>query len=832
MAPPGSVVWRLGSSAAISGQATRTVDDGPPREIWLANWESNRLQLSSVTRFLAVCALAILVGAGAAAQPVAPGPGPALPPVTGFQPAGGAIQAITVAGNQRIEGGTIRSYMLVRPGDPFDSDRLDRSVKTLFSTGLFSDVRLSRQGNVLIVTVAENPLVNKVAFEGNRKLNDDAIKTEIQTRPRAVFTAGMVDTDRQKILDLYAKKGNFDATVEPKIIRQSQNRVDIVFQITDGPTAFISKIAVVGNHAFSESRLIDAMTSRESRWWRFLSSSDQYDPERMGYDRELLRRFYLKNGYADIQVLDATSELSPDRSGFFVTFAVKEGERYKLGTIDVTSQIRGVTAESLKRIVELREGDWYDGDVLGKAADAIEEHIHNLGYAFVEVKPRTKKNTDKHTLDVTFEVGEGPRVFIERIDIDGNTRTKDKVIRREFRLAEGDAFNAELIRKTRTRLNDLGYFGGVEITTSPGTAPDKAIVTARVAEKATGELSFGGGYSTDAGALINIGLSERNMVGTGVDASINGTLAQRSSSINLSVSDPYFLDRNLVAGFDMFVVQTNYLGTQPYDERRIGGALRLGYDFNEHLRQVWSYSLVDRDVFDVTTTASPLILNQAGWTLLSQISQVTTLDFRDSKLFPHSGWAVNLGTDYAGLGGSVSFIRNNLAGAYYIPLDRLTDDDQWGIKLSAAAGYMVELPGGKDLIIDRFFLGGDNLRGFQTGGAGPHDSNTGDPLGGRFIWTESQELKFPLPGVPRDIGLSGRTFIDVGALSQASFPNGTCSGCPPVTIAASAAPRLGAGVGISWRTAFGLINIDLAPIVLKQPHDQTQLFRFGFGTRF
>jgi outer membrane protein insertion porin family len=640
----------------------------------------------------------------------------------------------------------------------------------------------------------------------------------------------MVEADRQKILELYSKKGNFDTTVEPRIIRQDQNRVDVVFQITDGPSALISKIAIVGNRAFSESRLIEAITSRESRWWRFLSSSDQYDPERMGYDKELLRRFYLKNGYADIQILDATSELSPDHKGFFVTFTVKEGERYRLGAITITSQIRGVTPEDLKPAVELREGDWYDGDAVGRAADAIEDAIHNRGFAFVEVKPRVKKDTEKHIVELLFEVGEGPRVFIERIDITGNTRTKDKVVRREFRLAEGDAFNADLIRKTRTRLTDLGYFGGVDITTTPGSAPDRAIVTARIVEKATGELSFGGGFSTDAGALLDIGLSERNMVGTGVNASINGVLAQRRSSINLSVTDPYFLDRNLVAGVDLFLIQTSYLGTEPYDEKRIGGTLRIGYDFNEHLRQVWSYSLIDRQVYNVVTTSSPLIINQQGWTLLSQVSQLLSIDYRDSRLYPHSGWGVDVGLDYAGLGGSVSFVRGNLSAAYYIPLDRLMDDDQWGIKIAASTGYMVELPNGKDLIIDRFFLGGDNLRGFQTGGVGPHDAVSGDPLGGRFIWTETNELRFPLPGIPRDIGLTGRAFVDVGALSVASFKNGAA--CPQCVIVQSATPRVGAGLGISWRTQFGLINVDLAPFVIKQPHDQTQIFRFGFGTRF
>ena len=376
---------------------------------------------------------------------------------------------------------------------------------------------------------------------------------------------------------------------------------------------------------------------------------------------------------------------------------------------------------------------------------------------------------DKHTVDILFEVGEGPRVFIERIDITGNTRTKDKVIRREFRLAEGDAFNAELIRKTRTRLNDLGYFGGVEITTAPGSAPDKAIITTRVAEKATGELSFGGGYSTDAGALIDIGLAERNMVGTGIDASINGVLAQRRSSVNLSVTDPYFLDRNLVAGFDLFLIQTNYLGTEPYDEKRFGGDLRIGYDFNEHLRQVWSYTIVDRDVFDVVDDRQPADPEpgRLDAVVAGQPGHHPGLPRQPAVSAQRLGR--ELGTDYAGLGGSVDFVRANVDAAYYIPLDRLFGDDQWGIKLSAGAGYMVELPGGKDLIIDRFFLGGDNLRGFETGGAGPHDANHRRSAWRPVHLDESRSCASRCRRA-KDIGLTGRTFIDVGALTQASFP--------------------------------------------------------------
>ncbi len=772
----------------------------------------------------------------APARPAPARPAPARPvqarPPAARPPASGTIQAIRVEGNQRIEDGTIRSYMLVRPGDPFDPDRLDRSLKTLYATGLFQDVRLARAGNDLVVHVVENPVVNRVAFEGNHKLSDDQLRPEMQIKPRAVFTASSAEADRRRILNLYAARGYYDATVEPKIIRLPQNRVDVVYQINDGTATLIARIAFVGNKAFSESRLSDVINSREERWWRFLSTSDQYDPERLNFDKELLRRFYLKNGYVDIDIVGANAELSPDRKGFFLTFNVKEGARYRIGKVTINSQLRNLDTSALMSVSEVRDGQWYDGDAVGRTADQMEEWIHNKGYAFVEVKPRVVRDPVKHTVDLVFDVGEGPRVYVERIDINGNTRTEDKVIRREFRLAEGDAFNAEAVRRTRTRLNDLGYFNNVTIDTQPGSAPDKAILNTTIAEKATGELSFGGGYSTDAGALLDIGLSERNLVGSGIAASINGVLAQKRSSINLSVTDPYFLDRNLVAGFDLFLIQTQYLGTEPYDERREGGALRLGYDFNDHLRQVWSYSLVNRTVFNVISTASPYITNEAGTTLLSQASQTLTLDYRDSRLTPHKGYVIELGTDYAGLGGDVNFVRGNIAGAYYIPLERLLGNPEWDVKLSASTGYM-DFLGGREEIIDRFFLGGDNLRGFETGGAGPHDAATGDPLGGRFIWTQSTELQFPLPVSP-DLGLSGRAFVDVGALTDAKFKNANActSSSGACQITDSGAPRVGAGVGISWRTAFGLINIDLAPFVIKQSHDQTQIFRFGFGTRF
>ncbi|HEX4262303.1 MAG TPA: outer membrane protein assembly factor BamA [Acetobacteraceae bacterium] len=733
------------------------------------------------------------------------------------------IQAIRVEGNERIESGTVLSYMLLQPGDPFDPDRIDRSLKTLYATGLFKDVSITRQGNDLLVHVVENPIVNRIVFEGNSAATDAQLLPLLGLRPRAVYTPQMAEQDRQHILDLYAARGRYAATVVPKVIRLPQNRVNVVFEINEGTLTQVSRITFVGNHAFSEGQLKDVISSREEAFWRILSNSDEYNPDRVKFDEELLRRFYLKNGFVDFDVQNVSVELAPDRSSFFLTYVVHEGARYRVGKVTVSSKLPKVSGASLLPLVELAPGDWYDGDAVERTVSAMEDALQNRGIQFVEVTPRIARDRVKHTVNLVFDVDQGPRVYVERINITGNTRTEDKVIRREFQLAEGDAYNAAAIRKTRQRLQDLGYFSTVDIKTVPGSTPDRAVLDTTVAEKSTGEFSLGGGYSTDIGALANAGLRERNLIGTGIDASLGGTLAQKESQLNLSVTDPYFLDRNLVAGFDLFHVQTNNLDISDYSERRTGGTLRLGYQFNDHLSQAWNYSLVERTVFDIQSGASLYIINEAGSTLLSQIGQTLTIDYRDSRVDPHKGFVLRLGTDFAGIGGNAHFVRTKVDGVYYIPLDTFTGNSNWGIAVSAGAGYLAQLNGDVEKIIDRFFLGGDNLRGFEAGGAGPHDVATGESLGGRFIWTQSTELRFPLPISP-DLGLSGRAFVDVGALSGVNETFGP--------VFDSSAPRVGAGVGVSWQTPFGLINIDVADAVVKQRDDKTQVFRFGFGTRF
>ena len=434
-------------------------------------------------------------------------------------PAGaeGVVREIEVRGNQRIEADTIRSYMLLQPGDAFDADRLDRSLKSLYATGLFRDVRIARDGGKVVVEVAENPIVNRVAFEGNRKISDDVLRGEVQLRSRSVFTTQAVQADRQRILELYARRGRFGAVVEPKIIELDQNRVDVVYEIQENDAALVARINFVGNRAYSDSRLKEVVATKEQAWYRIFSSSDQFDPERLAFDRELLRRFYLRSGYADVQVTGATAELAPDRSGFFVTYTVDEGPRYRVGKVDVVSNIRNLDANSLRGLVRMEEGDWYDGDAVERVSQSLQDAVNLRGFPFVDVQPRIQRDRENRRVDLTFEVNEAPRVFVERIEIAGNTRTQDRVIRREFRIAEGDAFNAAQIRRSRQRIRDLGYFSDVQVTSSPGSAPDRAVLNTQVTERATGEVSLGGGYSTDAGALADVGLRER-AVDAGVDA--------------------------------------------------------------------------------------------------------------------------------------------------------------------------------------------------------------------------------------------------------------------------------------------------------------------------
>ncbi|GAA0570184.1 outer membrane protein assembly factor BamA [Caenispirillum bisanense] len=730
---------------------------------------------------------------------------------------GGVIRQIVVEGNQRIEPETVRSYMAVAEGDQFDPARLDQSLKSLFATGLFADVAMRRAGDSLVVRVVENPIINRIAFEGNQRIDDTQLDAETQLRPRVVYTRAKVQSDVQRILDLYRRSGRYAVTVDPKIIELDQNRVDLVFEINEGSPTYVRRITFIGNSRYGDGALREEIATKEERWYRFLSSADTYDPDRLTYDRELLRRFYLRNGYADFRVTSAVAELTPDREAFFITFTMDEGERYRFGSIDVNVSLPDLDPESLKGQIVPSEGDWYNADEVERTVQNLTDAIGARGYAFVDVRPRVSRDPENRRINVTFDIQEGPRVFVRRIEINGNVRTLDKVIRREFRLVEGDAFNTAKLRRSRERIRNLGFFEKVEVNNVPAEdAPDQTDIIVDVEERATGELSFGVGWSSSVGALFEAGIRERNLLGKGQDLKLNLRLAQRQTEVDLSFTEPYFLDRPLRAGFDVFHITNDYQKTSSYDSTTTGGALRLGWSYNEFLGHQLKYTLQQTEIRNVDDDASRYIREQEGRSTLSQIGHTLTYDKRDSVVEPTDGYVVSLANSVAGLGGSEAFIRNDLSGAYYVPLA-----DRWTVRIGGNVGYIYNYDDDPLGIAYRYNLGGENLRGFAYGGAGARDGD--DALGGNWIANGSVELRLPL-GLPEELGVTGKIFTDFGVIGEPDLSGGSYEYASSI--------RASVGVGLIWKSPVGPINIDLAQPVLKEDFDETELFRLNFGTRF
>jgi len=768
---------------------------------------------------------------GLAARPIQ---APAVPTM-----GGGVVASIKILGTQRIEPETVRSYLQVQPGDAWDSEKLDASLKALFETGLFADVNLSRVGDTLVVKVVENPIINRIAFEGNHKLDDKELNAEIQERPRVVYTRSRVQADVKRILDLYRRHGRFGATVEPKVIQLSENRVDLVFEINEGEFTGIRSVNFVGNKAFSETKLRGVIATKESRWYRFLSTDDSYDPDRMTYDRELLRKFYLTEGYADFRVLSAVAELTPERDGFIVTFTLDEGERYRFGKVGVNIKLKDLTASQVLPLLTVHSGDWYNAQGVEDSISVLTNTIGTRGYAFVEIKPDITRNRQNHTVDIIFNVQEGPRVYVERIDIVGNTRTLDKVIRREFQLVEGDAFNTEKMQRSQQRIKSLGFFKKVEVTNSPGSAPDKTVVTVEVEEQSTGELSFGLGFSTSDGPLADVNIRERNFLGRGQDLQIGAVVSLRSQQVQLSFTEPYFLDKNIAAGFDLFEILTSpttnfFTGiVPPYQQFSYGGALRAGYQITDNLRQTLKYTVRSDTIQDIQSDASLFIALQAGTHTTSAIGQVLLYDRRDDRLDPTSGYFVSLGNDFAGVGFGVDYVRSKVSFGYYYPVA-----PEWVLSFTGEAGDIFGWDGQQVLLQDRFFVGGDNLRGFQDAGIGPRDSVDDDALGGQKYYLGSVTLGVPL-GLPKELGISGRVFTDFGTLYHLEPTTltltpaqlATTGGLTPQVLQ-SPAIRVSTGVGVSWKSPVGPIRLDVAVPVRKEPFDQTQFFRVSFGTKF
>jgi len=797
--------------------------------------------------------------------------------------------SIVVEGNRRVESDTIRSYFSVAPGERLDPIKVDAGVKALFATGLFQDVRPTWAGNRLIVTVVENSVISRIQFEGNKRVKDEQLLGEIQSKPRGALSRPTVQADVQRIVEIYRRNGRYDIRVTPKIIDRPNNRVDLVFEINEGGKTSVKEISFQGNRAYSTWRLRDVIKTGQSNLLSFLKNNDLYDPDRIESDRELLRRFYLKNGYADVRIVSAVAEFEPSRNGFILTFTIEEGDRYTFGAIDIQSGVRDVDPALLRSKLRFSAGGIYNAELIEKSTEEMTIEMSKRGYAFAQVRPRGDRNFQTHQINIVFVVEEGARAYIERINVRGNSRTRDYVIRREFDIAEGDAYNRVLVDRAERRLKNLNYFKSVKITNEPGSASDRIILNVDVEEQSTGEFSIAGGYSTSDGIVGELSVGERNLLGRGQTARASLTYGQRTRGVEVSFGEPYFLDYKLALGIDLFAKQIDSSSSYIYRQETIGGGFRFGIPLREDLaiqlrysayRQALDLDQVLRNCNNVNPNfgldplsprtyptsgavgTTPATTPPAGYTgltncfadgeasaatkqlvdsgpaIVSLAGYSVIYNTVDNNRNPTRGVLAEMRQDFAGLGGDVNFIRTvGDARLYYELMSEIVS------VLHLQAGHVTGW-GGKDLrMLDHFQMGPNLVRGFQTGGIGPRDltpGTSGDSLGGTMYWGASVETQFSIFGVPKDFGLKVALFADAGSVWGYTGPRlFPATGTSVVTIdpvtgkdTDAMTVRSSVGAGLIWDSPFGPIRIDYAWPLTKDPNDRVQQLRFSGGTKF
>jgi outer membrane protein insertion porin family len=787
-------------------------------------------------------------------------------------------QKVVVQGNSRVEADTIRSFVTLGPGESYTAARIDQAIKDLYATGLFRDVRIARSGSGVVVRVVENQSINRVTFIGNSKLKTDQLTGEIQTRSRGPFSQAMIDQDVQRIRDIYARGGRAAADVQAEVTPAADGRVDVAFRIKEGSKTGVAAINFQGNNAYGASRLKGVMATTETNFLSFLKSSDVYDPERLAADLEAVRRFYLRNGYADFRVVSSGAELDTARNGYVISIVVEEGPRYTVSSVDVESRIADVPADELRRQVFNRAGQTYNAVDVEKSVDAISRAVAQRGYAFAQVRPRGERNPSDQTVRIVYSVDEGARAYIERIVVRGNTRTRDYVIRREFDVGEGDAFNRAAIDRAERRLRNLDFFQAVRITTEPGSAQDRVVVNVDVQDKATGSFSIAGGYSTSEGFLAEITLQEVNFLGRGQFARLTGSNGQRSRGFEFSFTEPFFMGYRLAAGFDIFTKFTDASSYSRYRMRTTGFTLRTGVPITEEFAVGVRYSAYQQRLSIPNSgrlpynncapgalyftapgivnaclndgEASVAIKEAAGKTLTSLAGLTFTYNSLDNNNDPSSGILADLKPEIAGLGGDSRFLRTTATVRYYYPL---SDDFTGMIKLQG--GHMMGLGGQRLRVLDHFYMGPDLVRGFAPSGLGPRD-RTGDTLanavGGATYFGATAEIIFPIFGLPRELGLRGAVFADAGTLfgyrgkkqidlNKDGLINGGL-GCVGglaqsecLDVRDESTLRSSVGAGLLWASPLGPIRFDYAYALTRvrgAGGDRLQAFRFSGGAKF
>jgi outer membrane protein insertion porin family len=793
----------------------------------------------------------------------------------------GIVRSVLIRGTERLEAETVRSYLNLNIGDRYDRDRTDQALKALFASELFADATIRDDNGALTVEVKENPVINRIVIEGAKRVKEDKIREEIRLAPRQIFTRSKARADVGRILELYRRSGRFAAAVEPKIVLLEQNRVDVVFEMTEGSKSKVRQINILGNAKFSENKIRSQMATRQSRFWRFFSSNDTYDPDRLAYDQQKLRQFYLTQGYADFRVASSVAELTPDGRDFIVTYVVEEGDRYKFGKVDLESQIRDIKPKEFKSLIRIKDGDWYNAQQIEDTVEGLTETAGLLGYAFADVRPQFERDKEKHQMNVTFQIGEAPRVYVERVQINGNTTTLDTVIRREFRLAEGDAFNSIKVKRSRDRLLGLGFFQDkLEIEQKPGSAPDKVILEANIQEKPTGELQVSAGFSSLERFILSLSIRQRNFRGRGQELRASANVSSFSKSIEAGFTEPYLFGRNLALGFDVFRrdfrsfnFTSNNTRNTTYNQVSTGFQVRTGFPITEFWAASLRYGLsfenitLDQNTFFTNGACDPLL---AGRYLCEAIGKRTISSVGYSIIFnnvnnprrPSSGQRFSVSQDVAGIPIGVKYVRTRTNYDWYYALF----GSGFVLNLGGEAGFIAGYGGQDVLLTDRFFLGQPQMRGFNIRGVGPRvlrqpfDSNgvaitdrnqvSDDALGGKAYYLARAEIQVPLGSSGEELGLRPSIFADIGAVWNVKKPvlqclngpttnrpecaafNGSSSGFQEVYLGNSPSPRLSVGVGVSWNSPFGPFRFDLAKALLKQPGDDTQLFQFNVGTQF
>lgn len=734
---------------------------------------------------------------------------------------------IVIKGNERIDNQTIQSFLDIPGLKQNQPSSINQSLKKLFESDLFLEAKIYQKNNQMIVDVKENPIIGDVKFKGNKKIDDEALKAEIKLKKRSVYTKSKLEADIKRINNIYIKSGRFLTKIEPKIINRDQNRVDLIFDITEGKKAAISQLYFVGNKSFSDQDLKAEITTSITKWYKFLSSADAYDSDRIEFDKEKLRRFYGSKGYADFAVISAVAQISPAKDKFFVTFLLEEGLKYNFGEINIVNKVKKFDESVLKDVIYSKKSKVYNGDLVDKTVDDIVNVMSEKGYAFAHVEPVLKRNKEKQIIDIDYVIEETPRVYINQIHITGNTRTQDEVIRRELRVREGDAYNVTKINRSKQRIQNLGFFDKVEFNTKRVGNTDLIDLDVVVKEKKTGELNFGIGYSTVDRMTGNVGLKERNLFGTGQELGVSVQKSALRSNEEINYTKPYFMDHEIAVGTDLFNSQINKLSTLVYDQKSTGFIIRGDYAISEHLSHQIRYTLKSEDISSVDSTASIAIQDLAGHYMSSGVGHTLLYDKRDNKLDPRDGYYLSFSEDYSGVGGDVKYIKNEGSAGYYIPLFSGND---FVLKFAGRAGN-IEGVGQEVKSNNNFFLGGNNFRGFEYAGIGPRALVNGsyvggDAMGGKTYYVGTTEFRFPL-GLPKDLGISASLFTDVGTLKGVDHINTNNT-----QVIDDGALRASYGISFAWASPLGPIRLDFSQVAKKQDYDRTEAFRFSFGSNF